>query len=258
MTLAMFGTKLWTTCARTLILRGLAAFAPFLMATASSAGDFADLEVLGFTGDGGRFAFEQYGIEDGSGFPWSEIVVIDVASDRWIKPSPVKFRDENTPDFPDLDTVLAEARYVSRQSASDSGLLAGVSPRGQTVGRNYVTELSADPHFMEVKPRLIVPSSDEAIAFRLTETPLPDKTCSGYGVETAGFRLTMTYNGQSRTLNDDSRLPSSRGCALGYRIERIITYYPPQADPVFVAMILIESLGFEGPNGRYMAITGKF
>ena len=38
---------------------------------ASLAGDVSALQILGFTPDGGVFAFEDYGIQDGSGFPYA-------------------------------------------------------------------------------------------------------------------------------------------------------------------------------------------
>lgn len=39
------------------------------------ANDAATLEFIGFSGDGRYFAWEQYGVQDGSGFPWSEITI---------------------------------------------------------------------------------------------------------------------------------------------------------------------------------------
>ena len=37
----------------------------------ASAGDTATPQVLGFSADGKVFAFEEYGIQDGSGFPYA-------------------------------------------------------------------------------------------------------------------------------------------------------------------------------------------
>ena len=47
----------------------------------AQAGDFAKREIHGFSVDGGLFAFEEYGVQDGSGFPYSNIYVIDTATD---------------------------------------------------------------------------------------------------------------------------------------------------------------------------------
>ena len=42
------------------------------------------------------------------------------------------------------------------------------------------------------------------------------------------------------------------------RLADLITYYPPTGDAVVVGLILMERFGFEGPDGRYLAVTGRF
>ncbi|WP_417680503.1 DUF2259 domain-containing protein [Roseibium sp.] len=238
---AVFGTLLATTIVSTV-----------------HAGDFADIDIIGFSKDGRRFAFEQYGIQDGSGFPYSEVFVIDVQKDSWVKPSPFKFVEQNVPDGIDQDTILGDTRHVAIQAAHDSGLLDGIDYPGQTVGANPVTEVSADPHLMVVNPRIAVPAFDDPMEFSIEEYPLEAGKCASYGAQTRGFRLTMLYQGMARVLNEDKDLPESRGCPLSYRIERVITRYPDAGPPVFAALILMQTHGFEGPDGRYLAITGRF
>lgn len=229
-----------------------------ILVSSVHAGDFADLRIIGFSKDGRRFAFEQYGIQDGSGFPYSEVFVIDVQKDSWVKPSPFKFVEKDVPEGADPDVMLDDTRHVAIQAASDSGLLDGIDYPGQTVGDNPVTEVSADPHLMVVNPRKVVPAFDDPMEFSIEEYPLPSDKCAGYGAQTRGFRLTMLYQGMARVLNDDNDLPESRGCPLSYRIERVITRYPDAGPPVFAALILMQTHGFEGPDGRYLAITGRF
>ena len=52
----------------------------FLCALSSiaSAGDFATLNFIGFSKDGRYLAFEEYGTQDGSGFPYSNFYFVDV------------------------------------------------------------------------------------------------------------------------------------------------------------------------------------
>ena len=52
------------------------------------AGDYASRHVIGFSADGRYFAFEQYGAQDGSGFPYAEIFIIDTQADSWVAGSP--------------------------------------------------------------------------------------------------------------------------------------------------------------------------
>ena len=67
------------------------------VAPASLAGDVAELEILGFSDDGSVFAFEEFGVLDGSGFPYSNRYYIDVDSDEFLPATPIRVRleDEN-------------------------------------------------------------------------------------------------------------------------------------------------------------------
>ncbi|MBD8890336.1 DUF2259 domain-containing protein [Roseibium litorale] len=223
----------------------------------AAAGDFARLDVLGFSADGSRFAFEQYGIEDGSGFPYSEIFVFDVPNDSWVKPSPFRKRDDTDGDRPDMEASLSAVREELRAEAAATLSSSAIAGRGIMAGSNPVTELDADPHQMTVNPRLVVPPIDQPVAISLEEFPLPSGQCASYGADTKGFRLTISSGGNTRILNDDKSLPSSRGCPLTYRIDRVYTHYPEGSGaPVFAVLVQMQTLGFEGPNGRYLAITG--
>lgn len=238
----------------------LALVLPFLASGTVHAGDLAEVDVLGFSRDGTRFAFEQYGIEAGSGFPYSQVFVIDVDNDQWIAPSPFSFREEDIPPAPDFELLLNDTRHVTLQSAHESSLLDGIAPRGHTVGHNPVTELSADTSRMLVSPRPVLPAIDVPLQFELEAFPLEDETCASYGAKTAGFNLTLTIGDSTRVLHEDSSLPKSRGCPLSYHVERVLTYYPEQtasAKGRFVVLIFMETLGFEGPNGRFLAVSGK-
>ena len=53
------------------------------------------------------------------------------------------------------------------------------------------------------------------------------------------------------------RIPESRSCPLDYQIADIYTFYPDGGDPVFAVLVRMLRVGFEGPDGRYIAITGK-
>src|SRR5687767_594253 len=76
---------------RNLILAALV----LLFAVASAdAGDFATLNFIGFSKDGKYLAFEEYGVQDGSGFPYSSIYFVDVAKNSYAAP-PVNISIEN-------------------------------------------------------------------------------------------------------------------------------------------------------------------
>lgn len=241
------------------ILSALTLAATLLLpATQASAGDFAKVDVLGFSASGDHFAFEEYGIQDGSGFPYSNIYVIDTARDSWVRGSPFRRLDEIDDSVPvDFDAELARTRAANAHTARQTLAASDIAGHGRTVGHNPPTELSANPHEMLVLPRMIAPTSDTPLRLTLEEIAVPAQSeCpSGFG-EVRGFRLLLTDQAGTRVLNEDRRVPTSRGCPLRYRIERVITHHPQAGSPRFAVLIQMETIGFEGPNGRFLAITG--
>ncbi|MEM9631032.1 MAG: DUF2259 domain-containing protein [Pseudomonadota bacterium] len=241
------------------ILSTLTAFIGLLLFTpAADAGDTAEVQVLGFSKNGNFFAFEQYGIQDGSGFPYSEIFVLDVIGDSWVKPSPFRYRDDTDDgNGYDPDALLNATRAHNRAAAQPLLQSQSIAGKGKTVGFNPRTELTSDPHTMLVAPRDSFRIEETPLELTLTEFAMNSGDCATYGAETKGFRLTMNYQGVTRTLNNDKSVPKSRSCPLSYRIERVITHFPKDAPPVFAVLIQMESFGFEGPDRRYLAITGR-
>ena len=54
--------------------------AALLAASLSGAADLAEFALVGFSRDGSHVAWEEYGVQDGSGFPWAGLVVVEAAS----------------------------------------------------------------------------------------------------------------------------------------------------------------------------------
>jgi len=82
----------------TVLRTWLVAKAAMIFAAAPAvAGDIAALQSIGFSVDGSVYAFEEYGIQDGSGFPYSNIYVIDTVKDVYLPGTPIRVRldDEN-------------------------------------------------------------------------------------------------------------------------------------------------------------------
>lgn len=232
-----------------------AALSCFLAGTFPAlAGDTAELNILGFSADGAIFAFEEYGVQDGSGFPYANRFYIDTATDSFVAGSPIRKRiDDETAT---VDQVRAEAATEGQAIVGDSELAAH---RGTLAGFNAVSELSADPHRMAVNPRPVVPPIDEPFEVRLAELPFaPGGNCEGVTDVIQGFRLTsvdVLPGGTTRLLHEDSSIPASRGCPLGYRLSGVQTYYPDSGTPVAAILIAVRSFGFEGPDYRWMAVT---
>lgn len=97
----------------------------------------AALNLIGYSPDGRFFAFEQYGHEDGSGFPYRDVFLIDLQKDEWVKGTPVEIWLE------DDGASLAAARDKAR-SAAAALAAAGVTAPAQLLAANPATEVVAE------------------------------------------------------------------------------------------------------------------
>nr|WP_295465319.1 DUF2259 domain-containing protein [Mesorhizobium sp.] len=221
----------------------------------ASAGDTATPQVLGFSADGKVFAFEEYGIQDGSGFPYANRFYIDTATDSFVAGTPIRIRIDD--EAADIAAARAQARQKGDKIVTESILAANP---GDTAGWNAVTEQSADPFRMVVNPRPVFPPVDSPVEFRLEEIPFaPPAGCENLG-DTMGFRLVRidpTPGGETTLVHEDASIPASRNCPTGYGLGGVQTFYPQSGDPVFAVMIAVRSIGFEGPDFRWIAVTGR-
>ena len=226
-----------------------------LLATAgASAGDFSTFQSLGFSPDGKIYAFEEFGVQDGSGFPYSTIYFIDTQKDAYLSGTPIRVRID------DEETDIAKARAESREKAkpligqhkvlSNPGVLAAFNPMG---------EVGADRRRIEYFQHAVEPMPGGSYALALDEIPLDlSQTCRDLTPDGAkGFRLTLVRrDGEAadRLLHEDARVPESRNCPSAYQISGAVTFQPLAGDPVHVALVLVRSFGFEGSDGRWIAI----
>lgn len=224
-----------------------------LAATSSMAGDYAERALLGFSPDGRYFAFEEYGVADGSGFPYSNIFLIDTATDDWVPGTPIRVLIEGE------SPPLSETRSESADRFRPYLTKYQIGAQGLTVASNPLTETSANRHFVSFLPRLLVPPVlDRDYELSMQEYALPAPECPDVEQGYRGFQLALTDpDGQQRLLARDQRIPGSRNCPLAYAISEVVTYHPPAGAPVFAIMISVLSFGFEGPDRRFIAITGR-
>ena len=220
---------------------------------AAWAGDYADRTILGFSPDGGTFAFEEFGVQDGSGFAYANIYMIDTERDAWVSGTPIRVMHESE------DETLANVREEARQRAMPWMTRYGVAPGGRTVVSNPSSELSADPYSVRFLTDLYANMRDHAWTLSLTPVPLPEPIgCENLG-PVQGFRLVLTSPaGKARTIHDDTALPASRGCAQDYAIADVVTDFPEGSDPVMVVLVHVISQGFEGPDRRFLAVATGF
>lgn len=237
------------------MLAGLAVAAAATLAGPAQAGDAAELAILGFTADGSIFAFEEYGVQDGSGFPYANRFYIETATDSFVAGTPIRVRldDESA----SVEDARQQARSQGQAIAADKDLERN---RGFTAGFNAVTELSADPHRLAVNPRPVMPAIDAPLEFRLEEIALEQpENCHDLG-QAVGFRLVrlgLAPGDAAELVHEDSAIPASRNCPLGYRLGAVQTFFPESGQPVYAVLVSVRSVGFEGPNHRWIALPGR-
>jgi len=219
------------------------------------AGDAAELNVLGFSPEGKIFAFEEYGVQDGSGFPYANRFYIDTATDRFVPGSPVRIRldDEQATEQDARDKAAALGQNIIADSTLTYDHLAAFNP---------LTEESADPHRLVANPAPVFPPIAASIGLRLEEISLPVPSgCAGVAGPIKGFKLVQfapATNTDLKTLHTDKSIPSSRNCPLGYRLTGLyIKLGPDAASGQFALVIAVRSVGFEGPDHRYIAVPGQ-
>lgn len=220
----------------------------------ANAGEYAERQILGFSPDGNTFAFEQFGVQDGSGFPYADIFVIDTLSDQWVKGSPfhVLMRDERAKLKWARKEALAKAGNTLRQRL--------ITMPGRLLASNPPEELSADPHRVSVNTSRILTGPPVRWTFTLDEIPIANPQCAAFTDTPAkGFRLSAQKDGAAPLkLHEDTSIPKSRNCPLRYAISDVVAYEPDGGARVIAVLVSVFSLGFEGPDRRFLAVTKRF
>jgi len=243
-------------------------FAAFL-APPLHAAETSSSQSLGFSLDGSTFAFEEYGIADGIGLPYVSIFAIDVFNDKWLKGSPIRLalKEGELADAKEGENFVArekrlldELRFKARNQAIDMLESAGELGYGVQRAHNLPWDLGTDAKSVRFTERSYIPSDGKGWRLELQEVDFPaDDKCYDQHKVMKGFRLSLIdeVTGVTKLINDDTAIPSSRPCPLNYRIEEVITHASQDGPTVFAILIRYQTIGFEGPDGRLIAVTGK-
>ena len=236
-------------------------------AVTSQAGETSKANVLGFTKDGSYFAFEEYGIGDGLGLPYVTVFGLEVAKDKWLPGSPVRLalrESDPLPDNGDLTgdasaELLAQTREKAVDKAQSFLQPLGALGHGSLRAHNVPWHVGNDTRLVRFTSVDLIPSDKKVWRLELEQSNFPAREdCFGFADNMKGFRLRLTdeVTGISRLINNDVKIPRSRPCPLGYSIEQVWTHQGIDAPAVFAILIRFQTVGFEGPDGRLLAITG--
>lgn len=231
----------------------LAASVLALMAAPAFAGDAANFAALGFSADGRYFGYEEFGVQDGSGFPYSNIFILDVTEDKWAGGSPFRVMLEE--ESPALAGVRSEAMAKAAKAFADldisePAVIEALNGDGEIGHDGTSITFGARGFGMDPPPN---PVTLRIESFASTST-MP--CVESFGFEPpVGFALTLEADGKSTELHRDASVPASRNCTVGYRPHGIVApvnWSWNQRTPV--AIISVFSRGFEGPDRRFIAV----
>lgn len=242
-------------------MRWLISFlATMLSVSLAYAGDADKLAIIGFSKDASHFAFETYGVGDGSGLGYSDIYIIDVKSNSWVEGSPIRQRGE------DENQTEAVARAGALKQAASLLTKYGINQPFEFIASNPITEIIADRKRIEfdsihrsygnstVKPG---EAADNRFVLQLSDFPIgPAADCLSEDGARYGFSLQIkqTLSGKVLEPYKDSTVPKSRSCPYSYELEAIVSPVDESGSAVLIAMVAYYTQGFEGPDRKFIAI----
>ena len=232
----------------------LALLLPLTVATVPArAADNAERAVVGFSPDGRYFAFEQYGVQDGSGFPYSEIFVIDLNANKWVKGSPFREKVENE------TALVSNARAKAAKAAGTLIAELKIAEPGEVLASNPPTEASPDRHRMSFAAFYLSQVKQPADGYTLTLDLVPfaaPESCYTEDGKQMGFALSIIdkATNASQEIQKDESIPASRYCPRDYDIADVIAYRSSSGGDRHAALIGVYTPGFEGVNRRFIAV----
>ena len=239
---------------RNSILAGMAALAAlFLCAAPALAGDRALAMVIGYSNDGRYFAFEEFGVQDGSGFAYSNIYMVDLDNDRWVVGTPIRLQaeDEST----DLGDIRREAHAEARLRLDELGVerpaqVAALIGDGEPDNDGLSLSFGIPVGYLE--PGTVGSTYNLSLEIFYTESGAP--CIDWFGERPMGFAIRITDVGGTREAYRDRSLPRSRGCPITYRFYGV--FLPHMATDISraVALVSVYVYGFEGPDRRFLAV----
>lgn len=246
---------------RHLILTALLTFAPFGTA---HAGDAAARKIIGFSPNGGSFAFEQYSQLYDSTEVIAEIQVLDIESDGAVKTTSVS-RLTKSDDEIEVDTVRAELAINAKPELDKRGI--------NEPGRHFAGKPSMnldeigiyqmDPQPLAKTQTVNLPDGRKLV-IDISSQARGKASCEGAGgrgtkgsVKVAGVTLRVSIDGATPVIrHQDEKLPYARRCVNAYGIAE--TYHHQAPDGSQTLAVLIETVDSNnyhaGPNRRFMAV----
>lgn len=233
------------------MVRLVASIFGLFLAVPALAGDRALIDVIGFSPDARYFAFEEFGIQDGSGFAYSSIYLIDLETDSWIVGTPVRKQAD------DESTTLSQVRAQVQSEAAEDIEGFGIDVPAEWAALIGDGAPDADAQTLRFGSPGYNPgdvSGDYELRLASFSTTAASPCAEWFSVEPLGYELTIADKGSERLIHRDGALPRSRGCPMDYRIYGVVLPFNASSISDAVALISVYPGGFEGPDRRFVAV----
>lgn len=226
----------------------LLSFAGALLAVSSFAGDVSTTEFLGFSPDGRAVGFQQYGNQDGSGFPYCTVVLIDTEKNTYLVP-PASLVIQAESDLPPRK-VCNKAKSKIRDALNKLRLNPALGTR--TFSRLITDEAGQGAKIVNYGTFASVPAQrPNTVSVIETETTAENE----FGLKTPLLKVVLKTQQGERVLQEDKKLPRARKSVYAYELEEGYSY---ETEKISVQVFTIRTYtqGFEGPDVRTMVVTG--
>jgi predicted secreted protein len=222
-----------------------------LAATPALAGDRALIDFIGYSQTGQYFAFAELGVQDGSGFPYANVFVLDVAADTFVGGAPFRVRIDAE------DASVATARQQAMEAAQPILDQHGIAfPVDLWVVSGDGVEGLAETLDFGI-PGFTGPKSvRDSRSVRLETFTAPSaEPCADYTDQPVmGLQLSQVDAEGETVVHRDKTIPASRGCPFHYSLFAVVAPANAQDIARAVAIVSVYSLGFEGEDRRFIAI----
>ena len=239
-----------------------------LLGSNAIAGTVSTLRDVGFSANGKYFAFtttEDNGMSDVS---CRTTTFINTVRNEWIG------RPYSVCKFGKGEFGATEARKMRKRSNRSRREIARLTKKlrinfkndGQRVisrsaFRYWKNSGSADKEFSKKGESLTFASnSKKRYRLRLSKKTVNSAKCKGtmynHPPAVMSLRMRNLASNQTKPLQVDRGIPKTRGCPYHYRIQNVYTHKRGRSR-VIVALLQYFSPSIEGPDERYIAVSGR-
>jgi len=227
-------------------------------AAAGWAGDLTDVRQVGFSENGRYFAYEQFGRQDASGFPYSRVSFVDTQTNGPAADDAFVLHEQEDAE---LLASRTEAAGLARPVLQRLGIVEG-NTGGWRIHR-LGSAVAVIRTFGPLVDRLDFATHLEGIRSHFIEAPQPDVGGDEDGMGPIK-RLELTYRAPAadgagaskprRVYADTTTVARARGARL-FSIGGVVVYEVPQTHVVRVVVFVdYRKPGFEGPDQRTFAV----